>query len=469
MLAGAALWVSLALAMTGIGLQALFENFVQGQMISRLSVILDHLAANLDVGPDGKLSLLSWPANPLFQRPLSGLYWQVESGGTVALRSRSLWDEKLELPYGAENHDGTMHVEYAHGPGQSSILTVTRIITFPENAHSFRIMAGTDERSLERLFTRFCRIIAISLGLLAAGILAAVWGQITFGLAPFRHLRQALAGIRSGRHSILEGHWPIEVVPLVEDLNALIAHNDQMVKSAQTQAGNLAHALKTPLAIITNEADRLEIQGEHGTAGLLRQQTEAMRRHIEHHLARARAQTSTETRGQRTRPGPSLERLCRTMRQLHSTDIRLCLYHNSPAFCGNQETLEEITGNLLDNACKWSRGQVIIQAGPTENDDLWISVDDDGPGIPDSQIDTALHRGHRLDENKPGSGLGLSIADDLARTAGGSLRLKRSIILGGLWAQVTLPASALDCGKRPELDQDAEEPVDAASSRSRTR
>ncbi|NKD87695.1 HAMP domain-containing histidine kinase [Haematospirillum sp. 15-248] len=464
LLVGAALWVSMALAIAGFGLQALFENFVQGQMVSRLSVILDHIAANIDIGADGQITLLSRPANPLFQRPLSGLYWQVEYGNKVILRSRSLWDEQMELPYAASPLDGSIQVEYAGGPGQSKILAVTRFITLPETHRLFRIVAGTDERSLERLFTRFCRIITIALGLLAIGITAAVWGQITFGLAPFRHLRQSLADIRSGKNNTLEGRWPIEVVPLVEDLNALLLHHDKMVKNARTHAGNLAHALKTPLAVIMNESDQLDKRGQHQAARLLKQQTETMQRHIEHHLARARAQTSTKTRGLRTAPEPSIERLCRTMRHLHKTDIKVNLDEHCPSFCGNQETLEEIIGNLLDNACKWSRGQVVVQAGSNVDGELWISVDDDGPGIPDSHIDAALHRGHRLDESKPGSGLGLSIADDLARTAGGSLHLGRSAILGGLMAHVTLPASNTTCRQQTERVYSAAEPVEAASS-----
>lgn len=440
LLAGAAVWVVVALVLAGVGLQALFETYVERQMVGRLVLALDHMAANLELGPDGGPVLRSVVPEPLFQRPLSGMYWQVESPQGIELRSRSLWDEVIRVRSPTSRDDGLIHIHRALGPGNQRLLVVERVVTIPEAPYPFRLLVGRDESGLRRLFGGFSQTIAISLGLLALGIMLAVWGQVTFGLTPFRRLRVALSHIRSGARHSLEGRYPTEVQPLVDDLNALLTHNSQMIDTARTQAGNLAHALKTPLAIIANEAEALEERGDPDGAALLRQQVEAMRRHVEHHLARARAQAAGEIRTLHTPLTPSLERLMRVMQRLH--DLRLDLdLDDPPDFRGERDTLEEILGNLIDNACKWARGRVLIRA-EADRGMVVLSIEDDGPGIPDNRIAEVLRRGIRLDESKPGSGLGLSIVEDLTRACGGTLALDRSPDLGGLRAVVRLPAAS---------------------------
>lgn len=443
LLASAAVWVVVALALAGVGLQALFESYVERQMVGRLALALDHMAANLEITADGDPILRSLVPEPLFQRPLSGMYWQIESPQGIEMRSRSLWDEVIRVQDPSTRDDGLIHIHRAIGPGNQRLLVVERVITIPEAPYPFRLLVGRDESGLRRLFGGFTQTIAFSLGLLALGIMLAVWGQVTFGLTPFRRLRVALAQIRGGDRATLDGRYPVEVQPLVDDLNALLVHNSQMIDTARTQAGNLAHALKTPLAIIANEAEALEERGDPEGALLLRQQVDAMRRHVDHHLARARAQAASEVRTLSTPVVPSIERLLRVMQRLHDHHFDLDLDDSPPAFRGQQDTLEEILGNLVDNACKWARHTVMIRAGE-ENGQVLLTVEDDGPGIPEDRIGEVLRRGIRLDESKPGSGLGLSIVDDLTRACGGTLTLDRSPDLGGLRAALRLPAAARD-------------------------
>lgn len=453
LLASAALWVVIALALAGVGLQALFESYVERQMVGRLVLALDHMAANLEITPDGDPVLRTLVPDPLFQRPLSGMYWQIESPQGLELRSRSLWDEVIRVRNPSSRDDGLIHIHRALGPGNQRLLVVERVITIPEAPYPFRLLVGRDEGGLRRLFGGFTQTIAFSLGLLALGIMMAVWGQVTFGLTPFRRLRVALSRIRGGARATLEGRYPTEVQPLVDDLNALLVHNSEMIESARTRAGNLAHALKTPLAIIANEAEALEERGDPEGAALLRQQVEAMRRHIEHHLARARAQAASEVRTLRTPVTPSIERLLRVMQRLHDHHFDLDL-DDPPDFRGHQDTLEEMLGNLVDNACKWTRHRILIRAEEDAEGNLLLSVEDDGPGIPEDRVAEVLRRGMRLDESKPGSGLGLSIVDDLTKASGGSLTLDRSPDLGGLRAVMVLPAADPVAPDTPDVQPD---------------
>lgn len=444
LLLGAALWVTVALALAGGVLHQLFAFFIEGQLVQRLEVDVNQLAGRLAVSPDGRPVLRSLPADPLFDRPLSGLYWQIETPDSVILRSRSLWDGIIAMRGPMRPLTENLGVFDAAGPGGAPVVAVGRVVFHPDLPGPLRLVVARDARVMDAPLSAFARVLAVSLGVLASGLIAAAWAQVEFGLRPLRRLRLALAAIRAEQADRLSGAWPREVQPLVDDLNGLLSDNTAMVQAAQTQAGNLAHALKTPLAVIANEASALA--GSGGTAeaaALIGQQVEAMRRHVDHHLARARAQAASEGRGVRTAVAPSLERLARVLGRLNGErGLTITVAADSaPDFKGDRQTLEEIVGNLLDNACKWAAGRVRVSAAAGDGATVAIIIEDDGPGIPAQNLDEVLRRGRRLDETAPGSGLGLSIVDDLTRAAGGRLDLDASPDLGGLRARVLLPGA----------------------------
>lgn len=449
LLLGAALWVTVALALAGLALHQLFATFIEDQVVTRLEADLDQLAGRLTVGEDGAITLRAPLPDPLFDRPLSGLYWQVETPDTVVLRSRSLWDG-LVAPAGPPRPlEGGVAVFDATGPGGAPLVAVGRAVSHPDLDAPLWILTARDADVLHAPLSAFARVLAWSLGVLAVGLIAAAWAQVGFGLRPLRRLRLALADIRAERAERLAGAWPQEVQPLVDDLNAVLSNNAAMVQAAQTQAGNLAHALKTPLSVISNEAAVLAGAGAEDAAVLIGQQVEAMRRHVDHHLARARAQAAGEGRGQRTPVAPSLDRLSRVLGRLHagcSLSLSVAEGMALPDFRGDRQTLEEILGNLMDNACKFADGRVSVTAAPADGGAVAVTVEDDGPGIPADRVDEVLRRGRRLDESAPGSGLGLSIVDDLTRTVGGHLVLDASPTLGGLRARVVLPGLPVATG-----------------------
>jgi len=275
-----------------------------------------------------------------------------------------------------------------------------------------------------------------ALGLLGAGLV-----QVRTGMAPLSALRARLAAVREGRERRVEGRYPTEVQTLVDDLNALLDDRERSVARALAKAGDLAHGLKTPLAVLAQEAERAEAAGHHDVAATIGPQVSRMRRQVDYHLAHARAAASGPTVGARSSVAASAEGLARTLLRLHADrglaiDVRVPAEH---AFRGQREDLDEMLGNLLDNACKWARSRVIVESW-SDAGVVTVTVDDDGPGLDPSLRDAVLQRGVRADEAAPGSGLGLAIVRDLAEVYGGSIGLGRSPE-GGVRARLELPAA----------------------------
>jgi signal transduction histidine kinase len=280
----------------------------------------------------------------------------------------------------------------------------------------------------------------VLLSVVALGLIVAGLSQVRSGLSPLNRLRARLSAMRDGRDPRVEGGYPSEVQPLVDDLNSLLDDRERRVRRALTKAGDLAHGLKTPLAVLSQEAQRAEAAGHHELAATLNEQIARMRRQVEYHLAHARAAASGGTAGARCGVGASVAGLSRTMLRLHA-ERGLTLQADVPAdhvVRVQREDLDEMLGNLLDNACKWARARVAIASSAAEGRVL-ITVDDDGPGLDPSLRDTVLTRGVRADEASPGSGFGLAIVSDLAELYGGSISLGSSPA-GGLRASLQLPA-----------------------------
>jgi len=275
---------------------------------------------------------------------------------------------------------------------------------------------------------------------IAVACMAAGFALVRRALVPFDRIRRRLSEVRDGTERQLSGAYPSEVQPLVDDLNALLEHRERAVARAVSKAGDLAHGLKTPLAVLAQEAERTEAAGHHDLAATMSQQVERMRRQIDYHLAHARAAASGATPGARCSIVASVEGLTRTLLRIHESrgiaiDVNIAGDH---CVRGQREDLDEMLGNLLDNACKWARSRVAIDAS-SSGGAVVITVDDDGPGLEASMRHIVLQRGVRADEAAPGSGLGLAIVRDLAELYGGSISLGAAP-MGGLRARLELPA-----------------------------
>lgn len=447
LLVGTLFWIVASVVVAGWSLGGLFRQHLAAQFHAELKTHLDQLTAHLTIDEQGQPALSVPLSDPRLERPYSGLYWQIDDLATGAaatpgrLRSRSLWDYVLAAPVDAPA-DGEVHRHRLDGPAGTRLEVIERSVQVDERpetaAREFRLIVAADEHLMIDPATRFDSALWLALGLLAGGLVIAALVQVRVGLAPLRELRAALGDLRSGKAPRLEGDFPAEIAPLVDDFNGVLAQNAEVVERARTQAGNLAHALKTPLAILGNAAAGRDDE----LARLVATQVDAARKQVHYHLARAQAAAAGRLAGARTALRPVLEGLLRAMWRIHAgRDLELVLHPISPdlVFRGEEQDLQEMLGNLLDNACKWAAGRVEI-AARLESDGLTIAIDDDGQGIVAGQRDAVLRRGVRADQQVPGSGLGLSIVGDLAQVYGGGLRLADSP-LGGLRALLSLPAA----------------------------
>ncbi|PWC36047.1 sensor histidine kinase [Azospirillum sp. TSO35-2] len=441
LLAGAAVWVVLALMMAGWIIADLFQTHVRQRFEAELANHLEQLAAVLELDPDGKPVLRQPLSDPRFRRPLSGLYWQVGESGSTALRSRSLWDAALDLPHDTVE-GGSIHRHGAMGPANQTLIVLERFVLLPDRAEPVRIAVGADQADLVRVTRAFNATLTLSLAVLAAALIVAALIQVQVGLKPLSRLHGELTEVRAGRKKRFDVAMPTEIRPLVEDLNALLAHAEEIIGRGRLQAGNLAHALKTNLAVLANEAGALDERNARDVGATIVRQIDIMRRHVDHHMARARAAAARGVPGISTPVLDCVSALARVMRKLHSPamlDIRVDAAPEH-VFAGEREDLDEMLGNLVDNACKWARRRVDITTRIDADGMLSIIIDDDGPGLPDHCRDAALEPGVRLDESTPGTGLGLAVVRDVARLYGGGIHLAESP-LGGLRATVRLPSA----------------------------
>ncbi|MEI6985264.1 MAG: sensor histidine kinase [Rhodospirillaceae bacterium] len=442
LLAGAAVSISLALTLAGAVLSNMFATHLRERLDHELANHLDQLAANIAFD-DNQRPVLERPlSDPRFLRPFSGLYWQVVVGGVVALRSRSLWDTILTLP-GDPLDDGDLHRHETSGPNATRVIVLERSVQLPGAESRFRLAAAESRSVLDAARTEFDRTLILSLVALMLALTLATAFQVAIGLRPLARLRLELAEIRNGRRKSFGSLVPGEVQPFVDDLNHLLAHSAEVVERARVQAGNLAHALKTNLAVIGNDLDCLDAVD----AGRIRVRLDDMLRHVNHHLGRARAAAASGLPGWRTEVAPTISALTRTLASLHSERAPAIEIDCAQGivFAGEKEDLEEIIGNVMDNACKWAVRRVRVGAILAEGDVFRLVVEDDGPGLPEGGEAALRARGIRLDETVPGSGLGLGIVRDLCALYGGSIEFSTSDA-GGLKVTVSLPGGKRDDG-----------------------
>lgn len=439
LLAGAAVWIVVALVVAGLGLSRLFESEVERRQVEELVNHLNQLTAGLSVDRTGQPVLKGTLSDPRFRKPYGGLYWQVSGPDIAALRSRSLWDATLDLP------DDRVHPERIHthdlpGPASTSLLVVERGLQRAGEGNGLvRVAVGVDRTSVAIAVREFNRALTISLALLAVSLISAAVVQVWVGLRPLAGLRSGLAAIRAGRSRHLDGMFPNEVQPLVDDLNNLLAHDAALIERARAQAGNLAHGLKSSLTCLMAESEELTARGDRETAQRIRAEVLRIRRHVEHHLARARAAGARDLPGISCNVLACIEPLLRAFNRMAAgRDIELVTRIGpSHSFRGEAQDLEDMLGNLIDNACKWASRKVEISS-VVEGDWLVVCVDDDGPGLSPEQREEVFARGRRVDESMPGSGLGLTIVRELAELYGGSVKLDAAPAKG-LRARLRLP------------------------------
>jgi signal transduction histidine kinase len=432
---GATLWTFVALVCAGLVLEAMFRRQVMATVEARLAADLDQIVAATELGADGAPMLTRRPPEPLFDKPYSGRYFQLEAPRAL-LRSRSLWDVALALPKD-ELSDGALHRHEIAGPAGQRVLVLERSIRLDGAAAPLRVAVAADLAEAAGPLREFRGTLLAALGTLAVGLIGAVLLQVRFGLRPLVRLRAALAELRAGRRARLAGKWPQEVAPLIEDFDAVLDHNDSVLERARTQAGNLAHALRTPITILANAANAPST----GLAETVRAQAEVMRRQIDHHLARARAAATVARPGAHADAAESARQIARTIEKLNAAR-RIAIAVESrdpPPFRGDPDDLAEILGNVIENAAKWAKARVEVRLGPAR-EGLEIVVDDDGPGLRPGEREAVFRRGKRLDETVPGSGLGLAIVRDLVELYDGSVILADSP-LGGLRVHLALPAA----------------------------
>lgn len=451
LLAATLLAMGVALLLAGLLLAGLFRDHVMRQFGQSLTAQLDQVTARLDFDAAGQPQLdAASLSDPRWSRPYSGLYWQIDRADTRpasgVLRSRSLWDTTLQPPADALA-DGEVHVHEVTGPQDARLMLVERTLAPDGTAPArWRLMVASDLAETAEAVERFNGVLAASLAVLAALLGAAALAQVAVGLAPLRALQRALAAVHEGRAQRLDEAFPAEVQPLVDDFNRVLDRNAEIVTRARTQAGNLAHAIKTPLAALAQAAASARRAPQQAAAlpALVDEQVQLARRHVDWHLARSRAAAAQGLPGARAAVQPAIAGLLRVMAHVHAErglDIRCDAVVPELAFAGEVQDLQEMVGNLIDNACKWARSTVQVTAGMSDGPQgrrLHITVEDDGPGIAAERRERVLARGERLDETVPGSGLGLGIVSELAALYGGKVSLDTAA-MGGLRAELELP------------------------------
>ncbi|WP_371132597.1 sensor histidine kinase [Phenylobacterium sp.] len=440
----AAGWSLAVLLVSALVLALLFQQAALRRFDQGLTELIDNLLAGATVGDRGEVIA---PALTDLRalRAYSGKYWQIgEPAGQgrirVLVRSRSLWDSELPTPAKVVETMAAQPGKPApydiRGPLGEPLRAMASQARLPGRAAPVVFVAAEDRTPVNRDIRNFIAATAIAFILLGVGLIAAVVLQVRVGLRPLFALRREVASVRRGQAERLQRTYPSELLPLADELNALMAHNQEVVERQRTHVGNLAHALKTPLSVIVTEA----AQRPGPLSEVVSRQAETMRQQVDHHLRRARAAARSQGSGERTAVADVLDELARTLDRIHR-DKGVAIDWDAPDdlwFQGERQDLLEIAGNAMENACKWCKGRVRVRAAASGPTTLRLLIEDDGKGLPPNRRDEVVRRGARLDEDAPGSGLGLSIIDELARAYGGALTLGDTT-MGGLAVELTLP------------------------------
>ena len=429
-----AAWIFVLLLGGGIALDRTLTNLVQRNFDEQLEYVQTALLSSAEIGPDGEVLLYRALGDQRFLEPNSGVYWQISGPGNEPFPSRSLWDRSLRVE--GDHVDDEPHFYDSEQFPEEPLRVVERSVLLPgsDTPWTFTVASARDE--LDAQISRIRSILLWSFVVLALGLLVLAALQSYYGLRPLRRVRLAIQRIRSTGRNRVTDPLPLEVQPLVDELNALLQHSEKQAEEARTHAGNLAHALKTPLTVLTNAATA---QSPDLSAAVMRE-TRTMQRHVDHHLARARAVGRRAVGHARTSVWESAQAVQRAVERLYP-DSRFDIDGNQEVDVAiERQDLDEILGNLVENAAKYGGGTVFVTIDAEKGTDACVIwVEDDGQGIPEDERERIFDRGARLDTGKPGTGLGLAIVRDVAEIYGGAVDLAESEDLGGLLVRLSLP------------------------------
>jgi signal transduction histidine kinase len=438
MIVVAALWIAALLLIGGFALDRVLSRSSIDTFDNQLVFILNSMIASSEIGPDGEVRFTRAPADQRFVEPYSGLYFQISGAGADTFPSRSLWDRRLQVSEG--HQDVKPHLydsdEFSSAGHAEPIRVAERDVTLPGSQTRWRYQVAQSRENLDRQIHRLRSTLWWSFSALGVGLLVLSALQTFYGLWPLRRVQREVAAIGSGAKTRISNEFPSEIRPLTEEINQLLAHSEAQAEEARRHAGNLAHALKTPLTVITNAAtaDAPDLDDT------VCREASVMRRQIDHHLARARAIGRRATAQARATVWESLEAVQRAVDRLYeNVTVDIAGDHRAQVRVERQD-LDEMLGNLVENAAKYGGGRVFVTVEPKDAN-VDILVEDDGPGIAAERIGELFTRGARLDTTgKPGTGLGLAIVRDVAEIYGGSVTLEESEDLGGVLARLSLPA-----------------------------
>ena len=438
MIVVAAVWIAALLLIGGFALDRVLTRSIVDNFDNQLVMLLNKsLIAASEIGPDGEVRFNRPPADQRFIEPYSGLYFQISGTGSETFPSRSLWDRRLRVIEGHADVEPHLYDsnEFSTPTSAEPLRIAERDVILPGSKVRWRFQVAQSRETIDEQIRRLRSTLIWSFTALGIGLLVLAALQTFYGLWPLRRVRREVALIRSGGKTRIGHDFPAEIRPLTEEINQLLAHSEAQAEEARRHAGNLAHALKTPLTVITNAATARAPD----LSGTVCREASVMRRQVDHHLARARAIGRRASAQARATVWDSLEAVQRAVDRLYEkVTVDIAGSHDAQVRVERQD-LDEMLGNLVENAAKYGGGRVFVTVEPNGGT-IDILVEDDGPGIPEKDREAIFQRGARLDTDKPGTGLGLAIVRDVAEIYGGRITLEESEDLGGLLARLTLPA-----------------------------
>ena len=430
----AAAWIVILLFGGGFALDRVLNDAVTRNFDNQLEYVLTAMIASAEIGPDGEVFLNRPLGDQRFLEPNSGLYWQISGKGHDDFPSRSLWDRTLES--NISHDDRETHIYDSNQFQDEPLRVLERTIILPDSDTKWLFQVAQSRDGLDAQIANIRSILVNSFLILALGLIGMAALQTLYGLWPLRKIRIAIAAMRTGQQRRVVEPMPNEVTPMVDELNALLDHNEKQAEEARRHAGNLAHALKTPLTVIMNSATAKA----DDLADTVIREAGVMRRQVDHHLARARAVGRRGHAHSRAKVWQSLQAVERAVARLYP-HVRIDIDGDKDAVASvERQDLDEMIGNLVENAAKYGGGSVFITVDG-DKDFVELQIEDDGRGIPEKERQHIFDRGARLDSGKPGTGLGLAIVRDVAEIYDGSVSLEESEDLGGLLVRLRLPKS----------------------------
>ena len=438
----ATVWIILTLVSAGLLLSDLNKNSNFNAFDDRLNLSLETLigASRLD-SSDG-ITVVSTIGDPRYFQPYSGWYWQINDGAKTLARSRSMWDQVFTIDkrliggrsqFVSQVQSNDRQVKKIE---KKKLHIIQREISFPGYKNLVTFTVSGDTQEYQENIKKFDNTLSTILIALGVGLMFAVFLQVNFGLLPLNKIKTALFKIRNGDVKNLQDPYPLEVQPLATEINNLLEHNEKIIKRAKTHVGNLAHVLKTPLAVVSNEIDEND--------KILSTQVQLMKRQIDRYLKKAHLDSVGKVTKEKINIVELSNKMIRIFLKLYpSKDIQMSSNLEKGYVLSSFEDMEEVIGNIVENSCKWAGKRVLLEIKESNDNNIHMVFSDDGPGLPQDKMKKVFARGFRLDEQTPGTGLGLNIVKDIVETTKGKVWLTKSSELGGLEVNIKLPSSQI--------------------------